>query len=426
MTHTLLRRSLGVVLLALSLLLVPLAGAAGFLALATVSADIPLLALVGLAAAAGTGYLLARGAFALFGRGRVAALLFSAGTTVGVAVLAAVTVLQPMPRPAPGPVPADVRYWNLPTGSRIAYVALHGAGAVRPTPVIFLHGGPGTPSEGIPAGGAQLAAAGFDVYSYDQLGAGRSSRLKDVTGYTVARDVADLDAIRRTLGADKVVLVGESWGGSLLAQYLAAHGDHVARAVFVSPGALWGHQYPGTEAGNPWSRLTPAEHARYDQLVDQPRLIAAALLMDVNPNAAHALVGDDEADHWLHELALAGKDSTTCKGAAPVPVHDNPQGFYTNQVTSRDFDQLPDPRPALRAVQVPSLILRGSCDFMKPQVTQEYRDTLPHSRLVLIDGAGHDIPAGRPALYTALLTAFLLDRPLPPTAPPTTPPTTGQ
>ena len=53
---------------------------------------------------------------------------------------------------------------------------------------------------------------------------------------------------------------------------------------------------------------------------------------------------------------------------------------------------------------------------MKPEVTAEYRSTLPDSELVLVDGAGHDISAGRPALYTALLTAFLLDRPLPATA----------
>ncbi|MEE1805543.1 alpha/beta fold hydrolase [Streptomyces sp. BE133] len=100
---------------------------------------------------------------------------------------------------------------------------------------------PGTPAEGIPAGGRELAADGFEVYSYDQLGAGRSTRLRDITGYTVARQVADLDAIRRTLGADRIVIVGQSWGGSLAAQYLAAHSRHVAKAVFTSPGALWGH-----------------------------------------------------------------------------------------------------------------------------------------------------------------------------------------
>ncbi|MFJ9680327.1 alpha/beta fold hydrolase [Streptomyces sp. NPDC101194] len=34
--------------------------------------------------------------------------------------------------------------------------------------------------------------------------------------------------------ADRVILVGQSWGGALAAQYLAAHSEHVAKAVFAS------------------------------------------------------------------------------------------------------------------------------------------------------------------------------------------------
>ncbi|MET7453896.1 hypothetical protein ABZT03_18840 [Streptomyces sp. NPDC005574] len=60
---------------------------------------------------------------------------------------------------------------------------------------------------------------------------------------------------------------------------------------------------------------------------------------------------------------------------------------------------------------IPSLILRGHCDLIKPEVTQEYRQTLPNSRLVR-PGPGTRHRA-LPALYTALLRAFLLNRPLP-------------
>lgn len=279
--------------------------------------------------------------------------------------------------------------------------------------MIFLHGGPGTPGEGVPTGGRELAADGFDVYSYDQLGAGRSTRLPDITGYTVARQVADLEAIRRTLGADRIILVGQSWGGSLTAQYLAAHGEHVAKAVFTSPGALWGRQYPGSQAGEPWNRLSPAQKARLDRLNSAPRIIVASLLLQINPGAAHALVGDREVDHWMHEVALQGKDSTSCEDAPHTTAHDNPQGFYSNQMTVKDFERLPDPRPLLRTLRVPSLIMRGECDFIKPAVTAEYQHTLSGSELVTVKGAGHSISGEQPGRYTALLRAFLLDEPLP-------------
>ncbi|GLV75216.1 alpha/beta fold hydrolase [Streptomyces hygroscopicus] len=417
MSRILLHRVAGGVLLFLALLLTPAVAVAGFLGAAFATASVPVLVIVGLVCGAVVGGLLGRAAFALFGLDRRPALRASAFLTVGltaaVAVLAAVTVLHPMPTTTAASAPPGVRFWDLPTGSRIAYVHTPATGKARPTPVIFLHGGPGTPGEGVHTGGRELAADGFDVYSYDQLGAGRSTRLRDVTGYTVARQVADLEAIRRTLGADRIILVGQSWGGSLTAQYLAAHGEHVAKAVFTSPGALWGRQYPGSKAGQPWNRLSPDQKARRDRLNSAPRIIAASLLLQINPGAAHALVGDREVDHWMHEVALQGKDSTSCEGASPTTAHDNPQGFYSNQMTVRDFEQLPDPRPRLRTLHVPSLIMRGECDFIKPAVTAEYQHTLAGSELVTVQGAGHSISGEQPGRYTALLRAFLLDEPLP-------------
>ncbi|MFI6236627.1 alpha/beta fold hydrolase [Micromonospora sp. NPDC050784] len=85
----------------------------------------------------------------------------------------------------------------------------------RPTPAILVHGGPGAPDGPGPGPAAPLARADFDVYAYHQLGAGLSGRLADAAGYTVARHVEDLEAIRVTLGVEQVVLIGASWGGQL-------------------------------------------------------------------------------------------------------------------------------------------------------------------------------------------------------------------
>ncbi|WP_405148474.1 alpha/beta hydrolase [Sphaerisporangium sp. NBC_01403] len=414
MASTLPRRAIGGVLLLVCVVVAPLAGVAGFLGAAAMTAAVPVLAAVGLAAATSAGFLLAWPAFHLIGarRGGKAAILLAVGLTVAVAGLASVAVFRPGPFPGPASTAPGVRYWDLPTGSRIAYVHAPANGNARPTPVVFLHGGPGTPGEGIPAAGKVLAAKGFEVYAYDQLGAGRSTRLPDVMGYTVARHVADLEAIRRTIGADKLIIVGQSWGGSLAAQYLAAYPEHVAKVVFSAPGALWPGALPGGD-GEPWDRLTSAQKERYDELSSAPRMLAAFLLLGVNPRAAHALVGDDEADARFHELALVGKDTTSCPGTPPRTPHENRQGFYVNQVTSADFQQVADPRPRLRQVRVPALIMRGECDFIKWEATYDYRRTLPASTLVYIKGAGHAVAADQPATYTALLESFLLDRPLP-------------
>ncbi|MCV7228180.1 alpha/beta fold hydrolase [Mycolicibacterium komossense] len=339
----------------------------------------------------------------------------AAAVTVLTLAVASMTVLQPFPMQSAGPAPAKVQFWELSTGTRTAFVHAPAAPGSphRSAPVIFLHGGPGTPGEGIPTGGAELAADGFEVYAYDQLGAGRSTRLADVTGYTVERQVTDLEAIRRTIGAEQLILVGQSWGGSLAAQYLAAHPDRVAKAVFVAPGAIWGGGYAEGDVGEPWKDMTPEQQSRYDELTGSPRILVQALLMAVNANAAHALVPDAEADSWMHAVALTGRDTTSCTHAIAAPPHDNPQGFYVNQLTIADFDKIPDPRPQLRTVEVPSLVMAPQCDFIRWAVTREYRDVLPRSTLVDVPNAGHAISYDQPDAFVRLLRAFVLDKPLP-------------
>lgn len=360
--------------------------------------------------------LVGRGAVAV-GRGHRgwwAALVIGTAWTALVGVGFGLLFLRPFPEMREGPVPADVRFWELDDGSRLAYVASPATVAARkPTPVIFLHGGPGTPDEGLPYGTAELNAAGYDVYSYDQIGAGRSTRLADVTGYTVARNVADLEAVRQWVGAEQVILIGQSWGGSLAAQYLAAHPGRVAKVAFTSPGEIWPEAHPDTDV-SPWGALTGAAEKRYDELMSDPRFLLQALLLENSPQAAHRLVGDAESDSRLHEIAVAGRDLGGCPGGPPGEgeVHQNPQGFYTNQLTNADFDEIDDPRPVLRTIRTPALILRAECDYVPWIDTREYRDTLPDATLVYLPGAGHGITGDAGPAYLRAILDFLAGDPL--------------
>ncbi|MEU0571145.1 alpha/beta hydrolase [Nonomuraea sp. NPDC005983] len=387
------------------------AGVVVFFLVAMVITSVPLFAGAGLVAVVAVSWLLGRPALRWLRVPRLVVPYVVANTLV-LAPLAGFLVFRPYPVPPPASTPPGVAFWQLPTGSRVAYVKRAGSGTAGRPPVIFLHGGPGTPGEGLPEGSEDLAAAGFDVYAYDQLGAGRSTRLADPSGYTVARHVADLEAIRQTLGARQLILVGRSWGGTLTAAYLAAHPDHVAKAVLTSPGAIWEPAFPGG-VGSPWDHLPGGLQARADALTSDPRVLVQSLLLGINPAAARAMVPDAEADARMRALLLLGKDATGCQGAKPAPTHGNPPGFYSNQITSEDAAAVTDPRPKLRGVRVPVLVMRGQCDYLKWEVTYDYRRTLPNSTLVYIPGAGHSIANGRPDLYRSLIRAFLLDRRLP-------------
>jgi pimeloyl-ACP methyl ester carboxylesterase len=85
----------------------------------------------------------------------------------------------------------------------------------------------------------QLASKDFTVVTYDQRGTGRSSEPTD--GYGLLNYVADLEAVRQAVGAEKVHLFGHCWGGLVAVRYATIHPDRVRSLV------LWGGAWPSSE-----------------------------------------------------------------------------------------------------------------------------------------------------------------------------------
>lgn len=113
-----------------------------------------------------------------------------------------------------------VRLWARRTGS-------------GPEPLVLCHGGPG-----IWDTLGEVAAGLGDRYTahrWDQRGCGRSEgRDGDPQAYTLDRAVADLEAVRRGFGLERMVLLGHSWGAYLALRYALEHPARVERLVYVS------------------------------------------------------------------------------------------------------------------------------------------------------------------------------------------------
>ena len=347
------------------------------------------------------------------GRRRARLVAFGAWALAGIVVFVA-TVLVPVgdPRRPPAPV-AGQRFWDLPTGSRIAYVERPAGGRPRPTPVGVVHGGPGIAGmAGDTAFFGRLAGDGYDVWVYDQVGTGRSSRLADPRRYDIAREVADLEAVRERIGADRLVLIGHSWGGQVAAAYLAAHPGHVAKVVFSSPGAL-APAVDDRSGGRVRARLTRGQQLRLYRLLAWPRVLVAWTLLQLDPRAAHAFAGDAEMDARNDRVYNAGRAGAHCRDADPGPALHG-LGFYAYQFPqSAAARPWADPRPALARLHTPALVIKGSCDYLSWSSGMAYLRAVPGSRLVYLHHAGHNSYQDQPAAFLATVRAFLAGRPLP-------------
>lgn len=111
-----------------------------------------------------------------------------------------------------------------------------GHGAADAPPVVFLHGGPGQGSVHFATLAGPAMERRLRMVYLDQRGSGLSERPAS-GAYSMALLVEDLEGVRKTLGVEKIALVGHSFGGALALEYAAKYPGHVAALVFAA--GLW-------------------------------------------------------------------------------------------------------------------------------------------------------------------------------------------
>lgn len=143
-----------------------------------------------------------------------------------------------------------------------------------------------------------------------------------------------------------------------------------------------------------------------------PRPMLAYALFQANPEAAHNFAGDAEMDARFDRVYNRTRPALHCEDKPPGPrLHG--LGFYANQYPqSAGSPPHPDFLPALARQDVPTLVIKGSCDYLWWSSAVDYLRALPDSQLVYLEGAGHNAYQDRPEQYVDNVRAFLNDESL--------------
>jgi len=105
--------------------------------------------------------------------------------------------------------------------------------------IVVLHGGPGSDYRNL-LGCRDFANQGYRVVFYDQRGSGLSQRFPE-SSYTIEVMYDELAGVidhYRTSPAQKVFLLGHSWGAMLATAYINEHPTAISGAVLAEPGGL--------------------------------------------------------------------------------------------------------------------------------------------------------------------------------------------
>ena len=258
-----------------------------------------------------------------------------------------------------------------------------------PATLVVVTGGPGLSHDyAMPLGA--LASEKLRVAFYDQRGTGKSGRPPpgkydpDPNRHTLAHHVADLEAIRVALRADKLHLLGHSWGSLPVQHYAIAHPDRVASMIILNGIPPTG---VALEAG-----LT---HAR----LRKEKLQAEGLIPTVIPEPKAD--GDCSSIIPLTPNYYADPRHRPGRSFAAMTCHD--VGFATFVLIDSDFDN----RAALGAIEVPVLVMTGDGDLFGTGWADDFVAAMPGARKVIAPRCGHFLWDECPDVLFRELRAFL-------------------
>ncbi|WP_405882681.1 alpha/beta hydrolase [Streptomyces sp. NBC_01136] len=245
----------------------------------------------------------------------------------------------------------------------------------RGAPLVLCHGGPGLWDMFEDVAG--VLADRSTVHRWDQRGGGRSERSDGP--WTSECFVADLDAVRRHFGLERMTLLGHSWGAQLALSYALAHPERVNALVYVSgtgigPDADW---FGGYRA-NLLARLgeRPERLARWRELTDRP--------------------GRSEAEERESAVLRWSAEFEDRERALEHAGHMADPWFGINTACGKAFNEersrawgTPELYAACRELDLPVLIVDGARDIRPRSAVDSLERALPDVRRVVLPEAGH-------------------------------------
>jgi proline-specific peptidase len=257
--------------------------------------------------------------------------------------------------------------------------------------LLLLHGGPGAPSDYlIPL--MALAADGFRVVRYDQLGSRRSDKPDDLSLWRVDRFVAEVETVRQALGLGRMHLLGQSWGAFLALEY-ALHHQHHLRSLTLASGAASTRE---CVAGmNAWRERLPEETkatlAKYEATAeyDHPDYLAAVDVL-----------------YRRHLCRLEPWPEVMVESMAnmALPVYTTMWGpnEFTCTGTLWEWDRT----DRLSEINVPTLITVGRYDEVSPLCAATMHQGIRNSQLVVFEESSHSCHLEEPDRYFSTLRQF--------------------
>jgi proline iminopeptidase len=311
----------------------------------------------------------------------------------------------------PGMQPDAEGMLDVGQGNRIRWAAY---GNPAGKPAVVVHGGPGSGSS--PGAARLFDPSRYRVVLFDQRGCGASTPhasdpTTDMHHNTTAHLIGDLEQLREHLGIDRWLLLGGSWGSTLILAYAEQHPSRVSEIILNGVTTTRRSEIDWLYGGV--ARFFPEAWERF-------RAGAPEALQDGNIVAAYARLMDSKDPRVVAQAAAdwcAWEDAVLSgePHGPPTPYTDRPTlariafvriatHYFEHAAWLEEGAVL---RGAHRLAGIPGVLFHGRHDMASPPDTAwSLARAWPDARLTLVTDAGHKGSTTLLGLLAAALDAF--------------------
>lgn len=275
-----------------------------------------------------------------------------------------------------------VRHWYRVAGNAIAATE----------PVVFLHGGPGQGSTHFAELAGPMLEPSLRMVYFDQRASGRSATSPHNV-YTLPILISDLEALRASLGAEKLALIGQSFGGTLALEYAAAYPERVSAVVFVA--GLWDVALQCRLRNRTLAERAPDAYARVRTAAESDDCLEFRAFADANEHTAYSnaiMFPDSVVRLRMEEVERAhGIKNTGTLGG----------GLFRSGLGSYRF-------AAFDRLTMPVLVIAGRHDgTARPEGLRELANRLPAATFTVFENSGHFVYLDEPERFARDVIDFL-------------------
>jgi proline iminopeptidase len=234
-------------------------------------------------------------------------------------------------------------------------------------------------------------AAHHVLLFFDQPGTGFSSVVRDTARLNINRFVQDVEIVRKHFRINKMNVLAHSNGGLMFGYYASIHPENVESVILVNP----------TPASQKWKNSN-----RSDSITQ--------LILKQNRSRYRSAPADSIKACWDYYAVWARAKFPTAVHARRIwgdVCNCNQQNllspflFYPLQSLGRW-----DITEGLSKLKARTLVVGGDKDETPVGAWEEWKNSLPNSQLLIINGTGHLPYVDNPAVFFAAAEQFLQNK----------------